>query len=472
MDGPYGSRRVTYADYTASRTCLGFLEDFVREEVLPRYANTHTESSGTGLQTTRLREDARAIIHEAVGGDDDTGDLLRLGRDRRDRQADRDAQPAFAGRPRRALRAVGQHPGRRAAGGLHRPVRAPLERAALARVDRRRGRDPGGLRRPHRRRRTSRRSSCARRSPDQDRVVLGGVERDRHRHRHPRIADLLHRHGALAFWDFAAAGSVCRHRDEPARRASRARYKDAVFLSPAQVHRRPGHARRAGRPTRAARRTRFPTWSAAARSPTSTRGPHVLDDPVHARRAARRRSSSRSAPGSCSSSRRRSGVEMIRAHEEDFLRRAIAAWDGRPGDRVLGNVDAERLSIVSFVVRTARAATSTTTSSSRCSTICSASRRAAAVRAPGRTDTDCSASTSSARTSTSARSPDGCEGIKPGWVRVNFNYFISRGRLPLPGRCCRTGRRSRLDAAADYRFDPVTGLWRHRWPRRATASAP
>ena len=40
--------------------------------MLPRYANTHTESSGTGLQTTRLREDARAIIHESVGaGPDD-----------------------------------------------------------------------------------------------------------------------------------------------------------------------------------------------------------------------------------------------------------------------------------------------------------------------------------------------------------------------------------------------------------------
>jgi len=40
----------------------------IRDQVLPRYANTHTESSGTGLQTTRLREDARRIIHTALGG--------------------------------------------------------------------------------------------------------------------------------------------------------------------------------------------------------------------------------------------------------------------------------------------------------------------------------------------------------------------------------------------------------------------
>src|SRR5690349_24726050 len=72
METPYGHRRVTYADYTASGRALSFIEDFVRDEVLPSYANTHTESSGTGLQTTRLRADARAIIHESLGCAEDT----------------------------------------------------------------------------------------------------------------------------------------------------------------------------------------------------------------------------------------------------------------------------------------------------------------------------------------------------------------------------------------------------------------
>jgi hypothetical protein len=35
LDGPFGPRRVTYADWTASGRALDFVEDAIRNQVLP-----------------------------------------------------------------------------------------------------------------------------------------------------------------------------------------------------------------------------------------------------------------------------------------------------------------------------------------------------------------------------------------------------------------------------------------------------
>ncbi|AQQ67182.1 aminotransferase [Microbulbifer agarilyticus] len=67
----FGQKPLVYADYTASGRALDFIEDFIREQVLPYYANTHTETSYTGAQTTRLREEARQQIRSAVNGSAD-----------------------------------------------------------------------------------------------------------------------------------------------------------------------------------------------------------------------------------------------------------------------------------------------------------------------------------------------------------------------------------------------------------------
>jgi len=68
IDTPFGARPLVYADYTASGRALSFIEDFIRHRVLPYYANTHTETSFTGAQTTALREQAREVIRRAVNG--------------------------------------------------------------------------------------------------------------------------------------------------------------------------------------------------------------------------------------------------------------------------------------------------------------------------------------------------------------------------------------------------------------------
>ena len=53
--GPFGPRPLIYADHTASGRALDFIEAALAREVLPVYANTHSETSFTGAQTTRFR---------------------------------------------------------------------------------------------------------------------------------------------------------------------------------------------------------------------------------------------------------------------------------------------------------------------------------------------------------------------------------------------------------------------------------
>ena len=67
LEEPFSPRRLVYADYAASGRALSFIEDYIRERVLPLYAKTHTEASATGRHTTALREDARRVIHRAAG---------------------------------------------------------------------------------------------------------------------------------------------------------------------------------------------------------------------------------------------------------------------------------------------------------------------------------------------------------------------------------------------------------------------
>jgi len=56
----------------------------------------------------------------------------------------------------------------------------------------------------------------------------------------------------------------------------------------------------------------------------------------------------------------------------------------------------------------------------------------------------------------------GCEGIKPGWTRVSFNYFISETVFRYLGDAVDLVASQGWRLLPEYRFDPATGLWRHR----------
>ncbi|HET6452045.1 MAG TPA: aminotransferase class V-fold PLP-dependent enzyme [Spirochaetia bacterium] len=65
IDTPFGRRRVTYADHTASGRAVTLVEDRIRA-ILETYGNTHTEDDATGGLTSGLLHEAEARIKKLV----------------------------------------------------------------------------------------------------------------------------------------------------------------------------------------------------------------------------------------------------------------------------------------------------------------------------------------------------------------------------------------------------------------------
>ena len=70
LPGLFRDVSLVYADYVASGRALVQVEDFVRDAVLPYYANSHTEASFCGSFMTRLRAAAREEISRLTNAKD------------------------------------------------------------------------------------------------------------------------------------------------------------------------------------------------------------------------------------------------------------------------------------------------------------------------------------------------------------------------------------------------------------------
>ena len=433
LDGPFGPRRLVYADYTASGRALTFIEDLIRERVLPLYANTHSEASATGRQMTALREEARGVIHRAVnGGPDDAvvfcGSGATAAIDKLVRLLDLESAVVFIGPYEHHSNEL---PWRESGAEV-----VTISEDAGGRID------------------VAHLETELARHADRELKVgsfsaasnVTGIVSDVE-----RISAVLHRHGALACWDYAAAGPYLPIDMDG---------KDAVFLSP---HKFPGGP---GTPgvlvaKRALLRRPVPSVPGGGTivfvSPT---GHSYHPDPEIREEAGTPAIVESVRAGLVFALKEAVGPEEIRRREHVLARRALASWRANPNIRVLGDPDTERLAIVSLGIRHPRGLLHSNLVVALLSDLFGIQARSGCFCA-GPYLHRMYPIDEAWSDDMHAQARLGRMGASLALVRLSFNYFISEETFDYVVQAVHLLADEGWKLLPLYRFDPVTGLWHH-----------
>jgi selenocysteine lyase/cysteine desulfurase/CRP-like cAMP-binding protein len=463
IETPYGALRVSYADHADSGRSLAFIEDFIRAEVLPFYASTEAQQSGTGRQTARYREDARETVRSCVGatsedavifcGSGATGAInklvdilnLRLPPDL-NRAYSLDGYIPIHRRPVVFIGPYEHH-------SNELPWRHSLAEVVVidddddGRIDL--GKLEDGLLRYAARPLKIGSFSAA--------SSVSGIVSDVR-----AVSVLLHRHGALAFWDYAAAAPHAAVQmnltdDGPDGHLA---YKDAVFLSPHKLPGGPGSPGVLVVKKNLVRNT-VPTQPGS--------GTVVLVTPestVYRQSPERREEAGTPAivesirAGLAFGLEQAVGPVTIAEIEHGFIQRAIVAWQQNPNLRLLGSPTAERLAIVSFMVRYGHHYLHNNFVVALLNDLFGIQARGGCSCAGPYMHRLLGIGADLSREYV-ALVERGFASIMPGWAGIGFNYFISNIEFRyIVAAVDLVGRYGHL-LLPEYTLDLQSGQWRH-----------